>query len=471
MRHRSRHLKALTVVSCVLAGLVMALGASAASAHTVLHGFSGALLPEQSVAEHDAAIAELGDKLGVDIMRIDVAWNSAEPSRATYDDAGYLAAITHQVDTAQAHGMQVIVMVFGLPKWASDRSFWGSPPSSSYSGYQPFYPIEATALDDFQRFAEHLSTLLKGKVLGYECWNEPNLWPYIYPQQSHGDGLFAAHTYVKYLKRFSPGIKAGDPDALVLAGVTAPLGTNDRYRTSPQRFAQAIKDAGVGDLFDAYSHHPYCIGGRKNVDPALPPANPATSVETGNIATLLGIFPAKPFYLTEYGYNTKFSTSFGPAVSEIQQATYLKKAFRLMARYPQVKALFWFQLRDWSPKGRTYDANGVYMGLRALGGGAKRAWYAYARGNRIAVTAPASAPRGASVRLQGTYTCASVGGVKGKPLVLQRRWGTGRWVTLRTVTSGKGGYFKTFVTLNRTTKYRLVFKGVCTSAAKLVRID
>ena len=452
-----------------LAGLLPAGAVPPAAAHTVQHGFAGALVGAGSVEAQDQRLVEIGTKLHATMVRIDVAWSLAEPARGEYDDTGYLAGVAHAIETARANGMQVIVMVWTVPKWASDRSFWGTFPVNGYPGYQPFYPVDSGSLDDLQRFATHLSTLLKGQVLAYECWNEPNLWPYLYPQQVGGDGLFAAHTYVKYLKRFSPGIKAGDPDALVLAGATAPMGSNDRNRTSPQRFAQAIKAAGVGDLFDGYSHHPYCVGGRKNVDPALPPASPNYAVETGNIGVLLKIFPKKPFYLTEYGYNSAYSFYFGAAVSEIQQAAYLKKAYALMAKHTQIKVLMWYQFRDSSPTNKYSDPGGLYMGLRNLNGGAKRAWYAYARGNRITVNVPTSAPRGSSLRIQGTYTCASVGGVKGKPLLLQRKWGTSPWVTLRTVTTGTSGYYKSFVTLKRSSKYRLVFQGVVSSAAHLVR--
>jgi len=211
------------------------------------------------------------------------------------------------------------------------------------------------------------------------------------------------------------------------------------------------------------------VGGRKNVDPALPPASPALAVETGNIGELLKVFPKKPFYLTEFGYNTAYSSYFGTSVSEIQQATYLKKAYALMSKHAQVKVLMWYQFRDWSPNNNYSNAAGLYMGLRKIEGGAKRAWYAFARGNRITLNAPESARRGASVRLQGKYTCAAIGGVKGKPLLLQRWWGSGSWMTLRTVTTSAGGSYTAFVKLRRSTRYRLVFKGVVSSAGHLVR--
>ena len=449
-----------------MAGLLPAIAPPPASAD-LQYGFTEPSLLGLPAEEQDQMIVEIGTRLRAAVLRIDVFWALAEPECGEYDDAGYLAGVVHAVESARANGMQPIVSVWNVPKWASDSSFWGT--FNGRPGYHGFYPIADTALDDLQRFATHLSTLLKGQVLAYECWNEPNLWAFLYPQRARGDRLFAAHAYVKYLTSFSPGIKAGDPEALVLAGATAPRGENSRYRTSPQRFARALKRANVDDLFDGYSHHPYCVGGRKDLDPALPPASPKYTVGTGNIDVLLEIFPDKPVYLTEFGYATAYNVAFGASVSEIQQAAYLKKSFALMARHAQIKLLVWFQLRDWSPTNKYTNIRGLYMGLRKLKGGTKRAWYAYARGNSITLDAPEGAQRGARVRLQGAYTCAAIGGVRGKPLVLQRKWGTKPWVTLRTVTSGDNGGYQAFVTLQRSTRYRLVFRGVVSSAAQLVR--
>jgi hypothetical protein len=35
--------------------------------------------------------------------------------------------------------------------------------------YQPFYPVDPSAITDFKTFATTLATALQGKVLGYEC--------------------------------------------------------------------------------------------------------------------------------------------------------------------------------------------------------------------------------------------------------------------------------------------------------------
>ncbi len=403
-------------------------------------------------------------------MRLLVSWPQGEPTKGIYADA-YLADVKTIADAASAAGMKVIVTVCYVPRWASDKSFWGDPPSSQYSGYQDFYPMTSSALDDFQAFADYLATTLKGGVFAYECWNEPNLWPYLFPQRTMSDGQFAAHTYLKYLHHFSAGIRAGDPAAVVVAGATAPAGDdNGKYRTPPQMFAQQLKNDGAADYFDAFSHHPYVVGGRPDLDPGLPPAHPDRYVELQNISTLLKIFPTKPFYLTEYGFSTDFSWMFGAGVTETQQAAWLRKAYRMAATHPQVKMLMWYLIRDQSRTGSSSNPNGCYTGLRRVSGGAKPSWYAFAGGNRLTLVTPTSARRGTAIRLQGRLSCASVGGVMGKTLQIKRKRGSGRWLLVRSVTTGNDGNFSTKVILGATQRYRLVWPGVVSSPIRLVRV-
>ena len=184
------------------------------------------------------------------------------------------------------------------------------------------------------------------KVLGYEAYNEPNLWPYIYPQRTAADASFAAHLYLQYLKAFSAGVKAGDPGAKVIAGATAPTGTNSSTgRARSRSLAPSRRPAGRGTS-SVYSHHPYVPGGPGDMDPRLPPQHPNHTVSLSNIGTLLKIFPGKPFYLTEYGFSTEPSVAFGPAVTEFQQAAFLGEAYALAARHAQIKMLVWQPRQD-----------------------------------------------------------------------------------------------------------------------------
>jgi polysaccharide biosynthesis protein PslG len=99
-------------------------------------------------------------------------------------------------------------------------------------------------------------------------------------------------------------------------------------------------------------------------------------VTLGNLRALLRIFPHKPFYLTEFGYNTRPSRDFGPQyVSERMQSRYLRQAYTVASRYPQVKALFWYLTQDVRRSGARAD--GVYTGLRRVNGSKKPSWYAF----------------------------------------------------------------------------------------------
>jgi hypothetical protein len=236
--------------------------------------------------------------------------------------------------------------------------------------------VSTRALPAFADLGETLARRYTGKVNAVEVWNEPNLWLFLYPQRTASDPLYGAHAYLRMLKAFHQGVSRARTGVRVVAGTTAPVGLNDVYRTSPQRFARALKRAGAARYFDVYSHHPYTPGGSIYHAPGQPPNDPSTTVTLFNLRTLLRLFPSKPFYLSEYGYSTSPSTMFGLSVSEAQQARYLKDAFSIAGRHAQVKMLCWYLLRDQAPAGGHPDS-GVYTGLRRVDGSRKPAWYAF----------------------------------------------------------------------------------------------
>src|SRR5450759_5204561 len=102
-------------------------------------------------------------------------------------------------------------------------------------------------LPAFGAFCQAVATQFRGQVYAYEGWNEPNLYIYLFPQSTPQDKNFGAHLYVKMLRKFSAGIRAGDAAALVVAGATASQGSAaaNAYRSPPRRFAAVIKAAGV----------------------------------------------------------------------------------------------------------------------------------------------------------------------------------------------------------------------------------
>ena len=467
---KPRH-RVARVVPGVFIGLAVVLAvlwpASPARAGTVWRGIDDGELPVLAPDAQARHLQEISSQLRAGVLRVDCQWPLAEPAQGQYSDAGYLGGVVAAVKAAHALGLQVIVTMDFVPKWASDTRYWGD---LGFTGYQKFYPMKQADLGSYQDFAEHLSGELKGDVLGYEAYNEPNLWSHLGPQTVDGVNV-SIHLYLEYLKYFSAGVRAGDPGpegAKVIAGSTAPTGENDVYRTSPQSFASGLAKDGAAAYFDVYAHHPYVPGGTAHMDPGLQPADPTHTVSLSNIATLLKIFPGKPFYLTEYGYSTRPSDAFGAPVTEAQQAAYLTQAFALAARHPQVKLLVWYLLQDTSPTGLPTSPAGWYLGLRRVSGATKPAWYAFARGNHISLVAPSHARRGSHIVLTGSYACASIGGVGGRHLLIERRKGTGSWRVVRAVITAAGGRYSARVLLGATERWRVVFAGVAKSRTRLV---
>jgi len=322
---------------CISATLLGA--AASAQARTVLRGTESVGLSSKGEPNTIARVDFLATKLHAQLLRFDVWWNKLEPQRGKYDQT-YLNQLAQTIHAAAGDGLKVIVTLYGTPRWASDQTLWNyAPPGFTPGTYRVFYPPAVSRLGDFQAFATKLATTFGSDVTGYECRNEPNLWPSMYPQRTPTDGAFAVRRYAAMLTSFSKGIRAGNPGALVMAGATGPTGRDNRLQTSPQRFARLLKTMVKSSVFDAYSHHPYTVGGTSNISPEATPRDPAHTVSLGNIATLLKIFPSKPFYLTEYGYYTQYAAPFGFYVNQITQADYLTRAYKYAARFPQVKAL------------------------------------------------------------------------------------------------------------------------------------
>jgi hypothetical protein len=459
MKRRAPQLLAALLV-CVALSLMLA---QLAAATAPLRGLGGAAQVFPTSSADTAAWDQLARELHPQVIRVDIHWSWLEPGRAQYDDA-YIASLAAGIDTIRASGAQVLLQVSAVPRWASDKSYWKHPmPGDKANVFRSFYPVRRDRLGDLRACLLHLSTALSGKVLAYSCWNEPNLWSQIFPQRTAADSAFSAHLYARMLASFAAGVRAGDPQAKVVAGDTAPAGQNNRFSTSPQRFARVLKRSGAASSFDVYSHHPYAVGGTKHIAPDDPPRDPSHTISMSNLRTLLRVFPNKPFYLTEYAYSTHFSFHFGISTSEIGQATYLRRAYSLAAHYSQVRLLVWWMLRDVSSTGSYRNQWGWYMGLRRLDGSRKPAYYAFAGGNRLVLEPPAAIARGSSATLRGTLTSDSMGALSGKSLRVQRRGDHG-WVTVKRVRTRAGGAYAAAVRPKATTGYRVVWPGVATSA-------
>ncbi|MEI6725467.1 MAG: hypothetical protein WCN81_04500 [Actinomycetes bacterium] len=319
--------------------------------------------------------------------RVLVYWDGLQPEApgagsATYDQA-YVGELRLIVSKLTAAHVNVIVTPTSVPRWASDRRLWASPPTGFPSGYGPWFAIalrKPQVVAAFQGMMTYLAQQLG--PLGatrFEVWNEPNLSRSLYPQRRGTHGDYGLRVYDAMLRACWSGIKSVDKSYTVIAGATSPAGNNSTGSTSPISWARYLKKHGMASYFDAYSHHPYTLTASVNPAPGQQPDDPRHMVTLANLSSLLKIFPTKPFYLTEYGYATGYNPHFGYQVSRAVQAAYLEKAFAMAASHTQVKALIWYAMRDWAPDPRRPGPDGVYTGLMTLHGGLKPSWRVFAR--------------------------------------------------------------------------------------------
>ena len=78
------------------------------------------------------------------------------------------------------------------------------------------------------------------------------------------------------------------------------------------------------------------------------------------------------------------------------------------------------------------------------------------------------APRGAHIVLPGSYASASIGGVAGRRLLIERRESAGSWHVVVAVRTGVRGRYSARVVLGATERWRVVFAGVVKSRLRLV---
>ncbi|MFN0073902.1 MAG: cellulase family glycosylhydrolase [Chloroflexota bacterium] len=233
-------------------------------------------------------------------------WDRLEPSKGDF-----FWRKTDQNDfdnilrAARKEDMKLIVRVDNVPGWAG-----GSPANANLKAVESFY----------QALADHGKDI----VVGYEILNEPNL-----PFEWGGDP--SPEGYAEFLKAAYRGIKAADPDALVLGGGPSPGTGGEGGTVEDTEFIRRMYSAGAKGYMDALSVHPY--GGNTE-----PERDPTTCIicfrrveHYRNIMVEVGDGKT-PMWATEYGWLMDSGTYLGQyewmKVSEREQADYVVRSFQ-----------------------------------------------------------------------------------------------------------------------------------------------
>lgn len=172
-------------------------------------------------------------------------WRTIQPARGVWD----FTKIDAYMAQAQAAGVKVMLTLCLTPAWASARP-------SEAAIYGPGSAAEPADIQDWVTYVRAVATRYRGRIGGYEVWNEVNFPtdPALSPGDGGASGLFftgTAQAMVNLVQAAYTAIKEIDPAAVVLTPSFHPASGN---RTAQFNLFLSL---GGGQYADAISHHFY----------------------------------------------------------------------------------------------------------------------------------------------------------------------------------------------------------------------
>jgi hypothetical protein len=412
------------LLAALVAAIGLAAGASSASASSrVEYGVQDDAWLQVGSAKMwslDERLAML-DQLGVDVVRYTLRWDHIALSRpknpANPDDPAYDWSPSDALLAGlQAHGIDILLTVWGTPGWASGRQKPNWAPKSP------------SALALFTTAAAKRYPW----VHKWEIWNEPNQRGGLYPN--------SPKLYVQRL--LNPAVvalHAVDPRNVVAGGATSPRAT--RTALSAVSFMSGMRRAGA--RFDVYSHHPYprWFGRGRPETPlqTLPCTRWLTMASLQCLrADVSRNFGPKHIWLTEYAYKTNPPDRYR-GVAPALQARYLAEAARRVYQAPRVDLLINFLIVDEPVVGRW--SSGFFTARDVV----KPSFFSF-----MLPLAEVSR-RGGATMLWGQVRPRS----GPQPYLLQRLW-RGRWLPMGGVAiTGDRGFFARQVFAGAGSRFRI----------------
>lgn len=307
--------------------------------------------------------------LDVGWVKVQVSWKVHQPEPNRYDDFLF-NELDRLVDGANGNNIKVLLSVSKAPEWSRPTTELDGPPSD-YA--------------HFEQFMATLASRYQGQVAAYELWNEPNL-----QREWNGTPLSAADL-VELIRRGAAGVRAADPNALIISAAPATTGINDGITAIDDRvYMRQMLEAGVAAVVDGIGVHPYGWANppdnsASNPGPAPSHNNHPSFFFSDTLHDYRALLEAhgaadKPLWVTEFGWGSfqgffdDLSTPAAPPagaefmanVSEWQQALYIMRAYELAHGWDWVGPLFLWNLNFGETLGSDYSESG-YSLLRADG--------------------------------------------------------------------------------------------------------
>jgi len=354
--------------------LLLALPAPAAAADGLERGISdGVYFNSGDPAQRALGLART-KVAGARFVRIQLSWRYVTRATSTPEQArnpgweGYrFEYVDRIVREAVAAGLEPLVVVKSAPAQHEAQPRWPfaavgtwSPDPAAFGDFAQAVSLRYSGVfPDPQRPGRTLPS-----VRYWQAWNEPNLPVYLQPQWVAVNGRwlpFSPAHYRKLLNAFEAGIRVHEPDAVVLAAGTAPLGERDGLgRMPPVRFWQSFfclgKPPGLTPSpcpdparFDVFAHHPFSIGDpdgarRPSLDTSVADLHRLTEILRAAERTGRALGAARhPVWVTELNWDTNPPDPQG--LNAVRQHRWVPRAlYRLAAEGVQV--VFWHFISD-----------------------------------------------------------------------------------------------------------------------------
>lgn len=347
-----------------LSALVLLVPAVAGAAPRMYVGFHDD--PNFRYEERRTEMLDQVKSTNATIVRTLVTWAIVAPTRPRnaanpFDPAYRFNDLDELVRNAQARDLEVLITIWGTPKWAN-------------GGKTPNYAPKRMA--DLTAFSRAVASRYSGRYAGfpfvrfYSIWNESNLQLFLAPQFDAKGKSVAPRTYAKLAAASYAGIKAGNPRAKIAIGSTSSAGRDKPLKGksathSPGRFAQLVAAANPRLKFDAWAQHPYPVPTNQKPTQKVKWPNVTFSSFARFEKSLDKWFKRKNvrIWVTEYGHEVKQDGERN-GVTRAQQAAYAAQALALAKKDPRTDVFIWFVFRD-------HKTSLWQSGLRTASGAAK----------------------------------------------------------------------------------------------------
>ncbi len=224
------------------------------------------------------------------------------------------------VDAAQAHGVNLLARLDGVPAWARpEQTTWRYLDRERYA--------------DYANFVRAFVSRYRGKVAGYIIWNEPNT------AAEWGQRRPDPQAYAELLKAAYEAARQADPNATVLLAGLAPTleGEGSSAALNDLVYLDRLYDAGAAPYFDGVAVHAYGLKSPPD-DPSGPSRINFARAEEIHKAMQRRGDGGTPVYITEGGWNDSPRWSF--AVKPYQRVEYTVRAYEKAAEeWPWCRAV------------------------------------------------------------------------------------------------------------------------------------